>query len=97
MMARPNIKIWDTANMAAKPVQISIDTKLLARVDRDPQTKKHGRSAFIRAAIEHYLAEKERRAIDAKIREVYSDPKAVQEDLQLVTEWMEVRAWLEED
>ncbi len=96
-MARPNINMWDTANMAAKPVQISIDTKLLARVDRDPQTKKQGRSAFIRAAIEHYLAEKERQAIDAKIREVYSDPRLVQENLALVTEWEAVQAWPDED
>lgn len=97
MMARPNIKIWDTANMAAKPVQISIDTKLLARVDRDPQTKRHGRSAFIRAALEHYLAEKERQAIGAKIREAYSDPKLVRENLELVTEWEAVQSWPEED
>jgi metal-responsive CopG/Arc/MetJ family transcriptional regulator len=97
MMARPNMKPWDSANMAAKPVQISLDAKLLARVDRDPETKRRGRSAFIRAAIERYLADKDRQAIDAKIREAYSDPKAVQEDLELVREWEEVQAWPEED
>jgi hypothetical protein len=37
--------------MAAKPVQISIDSALLERVDADPETRARGRSAFVRAAI----------------------------------------------
>jgi metal-responsive CopG/Arc/MetJ family transcriptional regulator len=53
--------------MAAKQVQISIDRELLARIDRDPQTRKQGRSAFIRDAVELYLARKHRRDVDQRI------------------------------
>ena len=49
--------------MPAKPVQISIDRELLARIDRDPQTEKQWRSAFMRDAVELYLATKHRRDV----------------------------------
>ena len=57
--------------MAAKPVQISIDTELLRRIDRDPETKASGRSAFIRSAVSSYLEAKRRRDVDAAIRDAY--------------------------
>jgi metal-responsive CopG/Arc/MetJ family transcriptional regulator len=53
--------------MAAKPVQISLDTDLLERIDRDPETQAEGRSAFMRKAVERYLAAKRRHDIDARI------------------------------
>lgn len=37
--------------MSARSVQISLDANLLAEVDRQPETKQHGRSAFIREAL----------------------------------------------
>ena len=95
-MACANKKVLDTSNMAAKAVQISLDKKLLAKVDRDPQTKKEGRSAFMRAAIEHYLADKRRREIDEQIRRAYSDPAAVREQLEQVEEWLEEQVWPED-
>jgi metal-responsive CopG/Arc/MetJ family transcriptional regulator len=57
--------------MAAKPVQISLDGDLLQRIDRDPEAKKLGRSAFIRNAVSTYLQAKERRDVDAAIRKAY--------------------------
>ena len=57
--------------MGAKAVQISLDTDLLKRVDRDPEVRMLGRSAFIRSAIDLYLRAKERREIDAAIRRAY--------------------------
>jgi metal-responsive CopG/Arc/MetJ family transcriptional regulator len=57
--------------MAATPVQISIDTDLLERIDADPEVREKGRSAFIRAAVRLYLAEKERRELDAKLAQAY--------------------------
>jgi metal-responsive CopG/Arc/MetJ family transcriptional regulator len=57
--------------MAAKPVQVSIDGELLRRIDRDPEAKKLGRSAFIRNAVSTYLQAKERRDVDAAIRKAY--------------------------
>jgi hypothetical protein len=42
--------------MAAKPVQISIETSLLRRIDADPEARRRGHSALIRLAGELYLA-----------------------------------------
>ena len=58
--------------MASRPVQISLDAELLQRIDRDPEAKKRGRSAFIRSAVEMYLRARERTAIDDAIRRAYS-------------------------
>jgi metal-responsive CopG/Arc/MetJ family transcriptional regulator len=57
--------------MTAKPVQISIDTNLLQRIDRDPEVRALGRSAFIRSAVELYLTAKERRAVDERLARAY--------------------------
>jgi metal-responsive CopG/Arc/MetJ family transcriptional regulator len=57
--------------MAAKPVQISIDTELLRQVDADYETLTKGRSAFVRSAIELYLAAKRRREIETQIAAAY--------------------------
>ncbi|MGH9320974.1 MAG: ribbon-helix-helix protein, CopG family [Vicinamibacteria bacterium] len=57
--------------MPAKPIQISVDTDLLNRIDKDPETRERGRSAFIRAAVELYLKAKRRRAVDRKIARAY--------------------------
>ena len=57
--------------MPARPVQISIDTDLLRRIDADPEVRERGRSAFIRAAVETYLRARRRREIDARIAAVY--------------------------
>jgi metal-responsive CopG/Arc/MetJ family transcriptional regulator len=57
--------------MPAKPVQVSIDAELLRRIDRDPETKARGRSAFIRSAVASYLEAKRRKDVDAAIRAAY--------------------------
>ena len=57
--------------MPARPVQISIDSDLLERIDRDPEVKKKGRSAFVRSAVLVYLEAKQRRDVDERIRAAY--------------------------
>ncbi len=57
--------------MAARPIQISMDTDLLQRIDQEPEVRERGRSAFIRSAVELYLAAKQRRAIDDRIKRAY--------------------------
>jgi len=57
--------------MAAKAVKISIDGELLRRIDRDPETRRRGRSAFVRTAVEQYLAAKDRRRIDEHLVAAY--------------------------
>jgi len=79
--------------MSAKPVQISIDRELLARIDRDPQTKQQGRSAFMRDAAELYLATKHRRGVDRKIAAAYGDKS---HDLLVDVEaWAKEQVWPE--
>jgi metal-responsive CopG/Arc/MetJ family transcriptional regulator len=92
-MGRPNIKIVDNTIMSARPVQISLDSDLLARVDRDPQTKKQGRSAFIRDAIELYLAARRRREIDVRIATAYRGER--DDLLEEAIAWSEEQAWPE--
>jgi metal-responsive CopG/Arc/MetJ family transcriptional regulator len=58
--------------MTAKAVQISLDTELLRRIDADAETRKKGRSAFVRAAVELYLEARRRRAVDAAIERAYA-------------------------
>jgi metal-responsive CopG/Arc/MetJ family transcriptional regulator len=57
--------------MTAKPVQISIDRELLARIDSDPEVRERGRSAFVRSAVRLYLRAKERRDVDARLAAAY--------------------------
>jgi metal-responsive CopG/Arc/MetJ family transcriptional regulator len=85
--------MMDTANMPAKPVQISLDHELLARIDRDPQTKKQGRSAFIRDAVELYLAAKRRRQVDGNIAAAYGGKS--RDLLDDVEPWIEEQVWPE--
>jgi metal-responsive CopG/Arc/MetJ family transcriptional regulator len=59
------------SNMPVTPVQISIDTELLRRIDADPEVREKGRSAFIRAAVRLYLAAKERRELEARLVSAY--------------------------
>jgi metal-responsive CopG/Arc/MetJ family transcriptional regulator len=81
----------DTAIMAARPVQISLDRDLVARIDRDAQTKKEGRSAFIRDAVTLYLEAKHRKQLDAQIRRAYDGQG--RELLAEVEDLLESQAW----
>ncbi len=77
--------------MAARPVQISIDEQLLQRIDRDPETRKRGRSALVRSAVRLYLDAKQRRATDEAIRRAY-EGKA-DELLAEIAELIGAQAW----
>jgi metal-responsive CopG/Arc/MetJ family transcriptional regulator len=77
--------------MVAKAVQISIDSELLRRIDSDAETKRIGRSAFVRAALSTYLRAKERREVDDSIRRAYEGHS--DELLADVEELMRAQAW----
>jgi metal-responsive CopG/Arc/MetJ family transcriptional regulator len=83
--------LWDAPLMGAKAVQISLDAELLRRVDRDPEVRKLGRSAFVRSAIDLYLRAKERHAEDDAIRRAYGG----RADAMLgdVEEFLGAQAW----
>jgi len=79
------------SNMASKPVQISIDSDLLRRIDRDPETRQKGRSAFIRAAVELYLTAKRRQRVESELREAYDGHADAM--LEEIAELLEPQAW----
>ena len=84
------VYVYD-ASMAAKPVQVSLDTELLQRIDADEETRTRGRSAFIRSAVERYLAAKGRREIDTQIAAAYS--READSHLTEVVPLVESQAW----
>jgi metal-responsive CopG/Arc/MetJ family transcriptional regulator len=79
------------AIMPTKPVQVSIDLQLLKRIDADPETRKMGRSAFVRSAVSTYLAAKRRRAVDLAIGAAYGNAAEVM--ATEVADLMEAQAW----
>ena len=84
------------AIMAARSVQISVDEKLLTRIDRLPLARKHGRSALIRAALEAYLAAERTRAIDEAYDRAYASKGASQRAFEEFAPLIEGQAWPEE-
>ena len=77
--------------MPVKAVQISMDTDLLRRVDALPETRRHGRSAFVRTAIESYLRRRKRREIDRAITSAFAEDAEVM--LGEVDTLMDAQAW----
>jgi metal-responsive CopG/Arc/MetJ family transcriptional regulator len=46
-----------------KAIQITVDERLLAKLDGDSEVKREGRSAVIRRALTEYLSKKQRSEI----------------------------------
>lgn len=46
-----------------KAIQITVDERLLAKLDSDDEVRREGRSAVIRRALAEYLSKKRRSAI----------------------------------
>jgi metal-responsive CopG/Arc/MetJ family transcriptional regulator len=70
-----------------KAIQITVDERLLARLDRDPEVKRSGRSAVFRRAVEAYLRARRKREIAEAYRRGYA------KDRGLGPEW---EGWAEE-
>jgi len=62
--------MWYLANM--KPIQITMDEGLLARLDATDEVRKDGRSAVLRRAAELYLRQRRAGAIAAAYRRAYA-------------------------
>ena len=77
--------------MPARPVQISMDTDLLRRIDADPEVRQRGRSVFIRSAIEMYLRARQRREIDEQLRNAYAGH--ADELLAEISDLMDAQEW----
>jgi metal-responsive CopG/Arc/MetJ family transcriptional regulator len=57
--------------MAARSVQISLDEDLLREIDRRPETKRDGRSAVIKRALQLYLNRKQRETVNESYARAY--------------------------
>ena len=73
-----------------KTIQITIDPELLDQIDNDDETKKIGRSAFLRAAVRYYLEHTRRKAISEKYRSGYSLGLKRDNDLLI---WEDEQVW----
>jgi metal-responsive CopG/Arc/MetJ family transcriptional regulator len=76
-----------------KPVQITIDERLLARLDSDPDVKRRGRSAVIRRLLTDYLRNRRRRAIGRAYERAYKSVDPLQGEWE---RWAEEGTWPEE-
>ena len=67
-----------------------VDERLLARLDKDPDVKRLGRSAIFRQAIDTYLQQRRRREIGDAYRRAYrsSGPPAAE-----LAGWGEEGVW----
>lgn len=74
-------------------MQVSLDERLLKRIDAQSETKRSGRSAFIRVAVEAYLLAKHRKQTDEALRAAYTSGA---DDMQReIAEIIEVQTWPE--
>ena len=79
--------------MGTRPIQVSMDEDLLDRIDADDDARRHGRSAFLRAAASFYLAAKQRRETDRRIADAYRGH--ADEMIDEVAEFMDLQEWPE--
>ena len=73
-----------------KAIQITVDDRLLARLDADPEVKRLGRSAVFRRAVEAYLAHRRRRSIADAYRRGYGSGAGLGEEFE---GWSEEGVW----
>jgi metal-responsive CopG/Arc/MetJ family transcriptional regulator len=55
-----------------KTIQITMDEKLLEKLDSNEETKRDGRSAVFRRAVAEYLKHRRHESIAERYREAYS-------------------------
>ena len=75
-----------------KAIQITVDDRLLARLDSDPEVKRLGRSAVFRQAVDAYLRQRRRRTVSEAYRRAYGSGKELGSELE---GWEEEGAWPE--
>ena len=75
-----------------KAIQITVDDRLLARLDRDPEVKRLGRSAVFRRAVEVYLRDRRRAEISDAYRRAYQKGRKPVAELEA---WPEEGVWPE--
>ncbi len=80
-----------------KPVQVSLDTSLLRKIDADSESKREGRSAYITSAILLYMRAKREKLIDDQIVAALSVPGVVESMSKDAEPFMDNEAWPPDD
>jgi metal-responsive CopG/Arc/MetJ family transcriptional regulator len=75
--------------IAMKTIQITMDEKLLAKLDADEETLRDGRSAVLRRAVADYLNRRRRTTISSAYRKAYSKKT----DLAGFEHWEDEGVW----
>jgi metal-responsive CopG/Arc/MetJ family transcriptional regulator len=57
--------------MLMKAIQVTLDEKLLARLDADDEVRRDGRSAVLRRAADEYLRRRRKRSIADQYAKAY--------------------------
>jgi metal-responsive CopG/Arc/MetJ family transcriptional regulator len=76
-----------------KPIQITIEERLLQQLDADDEVKRKGRSAVIRQAVFEYLRRRRRAEIAAAYERAYGGKPAADVDW---AGWTSAAAWPDE-
>lgn len=73
-----------------KAIQVTLDDALLARLDRDEEVRRDGRSAVLRRAADLYLRERRASAIAAAYQRAYGDGAGLGKEFE---GWEAEAAW----
>ena len=73
-----------------KTIQITMDDKLLAKLDADEETQRDGRSAVLRRAVTDYLTHRRRAAISSGYRRAYGKKAGIGPEFE---KWEDEGAW----
>jgi metal-responsive CopG/Arc/MetJ family transcriptional regulator len=73
-----------------KVIQITMDEKLLQRLDANDETRREGRSAVFRRAVKEYLDRQRRRTITTGYRRAYSAEAGLCKEFE---GWEEEGSW----
>jgi metal-responsive CopG/Arc/MetJ family transcriptional regulator len=65
-----------------KTIQITMDERLLAKLDTDEETRRDGRSAVLRRAVAEYLKRRQRSRIDEAYRRAYKGTEDVDREFE---------------
>ena len=69
-------------DMYMKAIQITLDEELLARLDRDDEVRRDGRSAVLRRAADQYLRQRRASVISAAYRRAYADRSGLDREFE---------------
>jgi metal-responsive CopG/Arc/MetJ family transcriptional regulator len=82
--------------MVARNVQVSLDESLVRRIDSRPETRRLGRSAIVRRALELYLERATEADIDEAYRRGYGGASAEETDREFAP-FLAIQAWPEDE